>query len=227
MKLRYQVLAEFAIGFPLLLFLFFGVMQFLFIYMDHIIVKYAAFQAARSYVSSMDSDVTKLTNFDPKLDEVKGPVTAGDRAHLAVAMICTPLTFSGKPDVFLPLPDWFTLNSGQKVYWPGWSDNAKTGLKNIEDSWYTTNVRVMNNNQPTNPDARTVEVEVDHDLKLIFPIVGFMISGADTLFGSDYASLNNDLVAAFQKTYASSNYHRVTEKCVIPINKFSESLYEK
>lgn len=227
MKRRYQILAEFAIGFPLLLFLFFGVMQLLFIYLDHIIVKYAAFQAARSYVASMDTDVNTLATFDPILDEVKGPATVGDRAHLAAALICTPMTFKGLPDAYAPLPDWFTLKSGQKIYWPGWSNVATTGLKNLEDSWHTTNVRIIDDNQPSNPNAKAVVVEVDHDLKLIFPIVGFMIANASTLFGSDYDTVNADLAPQYQKNYANRSYHRVTEKCVIPINKFSESLYEK
>lgn len=227
MKRRYQILAEFAIGFPLLLFLFFGVMQILFIYLDHIVVKYAAFQAARSYASSMDTDVNTLATFAPLTDDVKGPSTAGDRAHLAAAMICTPMTFKGQPDSVPGLPGWFTLKGGQQIYWPGWSNNASTGLKNLEDAWYTTNVRVMNDNQPTNPSAKVVEVEVDHDLKLIFPIVGFMIANASTLFGSDYAKVNVGLAPQYQKTYSNESYHRVTEKCVMPINKFSESIYEK
>lgn len=227
MKRKYQILAEFAIGFPLLLFLFFGVMQLLFIYLDHIVVKYAAFHAARSYVATMDSDVNKLATFSPIVDEVKGPSSPADRAHLAAALICTPMTFQGKPDVTGPLPGWFTLKNGNQIYWPGWSNVATTGLKNLEDSWYTTNVRVMNDNQPTNPNATVVEVEVDHDLKLIFPIVGFMIANASSLFGTDYSTINADLAPQYQKTYDNRSYHRVTEKCVIPINKFSESIYEK
>jgi hypothetical protein len=226
-KKQYQILAEFAIGFPLLLFLFFGVMQLMFIYLDHIVVKKAAYDAARAYVSTMDSDVNTLATFDPKIDDVKGPSSISDRAHLAAALTCTPMTFKGLPDSTASLPVWFTLKSGQKIYWPGWSNNASTGLKNLEDSWYCTNVRVMNNNQPSNPNAKVVEVEVDHDLKLIFPIVGFMIANANKLFGSDYASINKDLAPEYQKNYSTANYHRVTEKCVIPINKFSESLYEK
>jgi hypothetical protein len=97
----------------------------------------------------------------------------------------------------------------------------------LEDAWHTTNVKIMNDNQPTNPNAKVVEVEVDHDLKLIFPIVGFMIANANSLFGSDYAVLNLGLAAQFHKNYTNGNYHRVTEKCVIPINKFSDTIYEK
>lgn len=227
MKRRYQILAEFAIGFPLLLFMFFGVMQLLFIYLDHMVVKYAAFQAARAYVASMDTDVNNLATFDPKLDAVKGPSSASDRAHLAVALICTPMTFKGRPDIYNPVPGWFTLSNGQKIYWPGWSNVATTGLKNLEDAWHTTNVRIMNDNQPTNPNAKMVEVEVDHDLKLIFPIVGFMIANANSIFGTDYDKINLPLAAQYQKNYSNENYHRVTEKCVIPINKFSDTLYEK
>ncbi len=227
MKRQYQILAEFAIGFPLLLFLFFGVMQLLFIYLDHIVVKYAAFQAARSYVASTDTELNTIAAFDQKSDDVKGPATAADRAHLAVALICTPMTFGGRPDVITPLPAWFELSAGKRIYWPGWSNNPSTGLKNLEDSWYTTSVRVIDNNEPSNPEAKVVEVEVDHDLKLIFPIVGFMIANANTLFGSDYGSINAGLPAKYIKNYSGGNFHRVTEKCVIPINKFSESLYEK
>ena len=41
-----------------------------------------------------------------------------------------------------------------------------------------------------------------------------------------YISTFNEL-GKYIKNYSGGNYHRVTEKCVIPINKFSDTLYEK
>ncbi|PCJ63249.1 MAG: hypothetical protein COA79_00140 [Planctomycetota bacterium] len=225
MRRRSQVMAEFAIGFPILLFLFFGAMQLIFIYLDHIVVKYAAFQAARAYVASSDFDVNDMAEYDPILDDVKGPSSNEDRAHLAAALICTPMTFRGKPDGAGALPDFFDIGGGKKIHWPGWT-GAKSNLNNLEDAWFTTNVRVINDNQPGNKLAKKVEIEVDHDLKLIFPLVGGMIEGASKLFGTDYASINADLDIKYQKTYSNERYHRVTEKCVIPINNFASSEYE-
>lgn len=227
MRRKYQILAEFAIGFPLLLFLFFGVMQLLFIYLDHMLVKYASFQAARAYLATLDSDVNKLDTFDPIVSNVQGPKTVEDRAHLAVAMVVTPMTFGGKPDAYSALPSWFTLDDGNKIYWPGWSEHSNTGLKNLEDAWHTTNVRIMNNNRPGNQNAKVVEVEVDHDLKLIFPLIGGVIVNTSKLFNSDYSAVNSSLAPEYKKTYSKGNYYRVTEKCVLPLTQFSESIYEK
>lgn len=227
MRRRYQILAEFAIGFPLLLFFFMGVMQLLFIYLDHVMVKYAAFQAARAYLATMDSDVNTLDTFAPVNSTVQGPQKVEDRAHLAAAMVVTPMTFSGKPDTYSVLPAWFTLNNGNKIYWPGWSDNANTGLKNLEDAWHTTNVRIIGNNEPTNPEAKVIELEVDHDLKLIFPLVGGIVVSANKIFNSDYDTINSGIAPEYQKNYAGRNYHRVTEKCVLPLTQFAESIYEK
>ncbi len=219
-------MAEFAIGFPILLLLFFGLLQLIFIYTDHIVVKYAAYKAARAYVATSDRDINKSASFDPLDGDISGPLTNDDRAHLAVAMIMTPMTFRGKPDLAPALPSWWDLSNGSQVRWPGWSGTNRSGLETLEDAWHCTNVRLIGNDRPDNPNGVRVTVEVDHDLKLIFPFVDFLFSGVQSLFGSDYDTINATLPAAFQKTYTGQKYYRVTERSVLPILSTVESKYE-
>jgi len=212
-------MVEFAIAFPMLMLLFFGTLQLVLIYIDHLVVKYAAFQAARSYIAHIHSNDGKIDIWDSLSDDdVLGPKSAEDKAHLAAAMICTPTTFSGEPDGYIEAPPaWYNLPGGGVVRWPGWSDGSYNPLDGLLLSLRKTQVElfdsdgeIMNADDLDDPSVNKVEVRVSHDLELIFPIVG-------ELFKTSHEDIFSSATFANKNTYDSSGtpHRRIMEKCTL------------
>ncbi len=140
---RGQAMVEFAIAFPLQLFITFGIMQLILLYVSALMVNYAAFRACRAAV---------VTNWDVNGD---GEVDAADmiaNARVAAQIVLAPLAGRSLEDA----------DRGPVVTIPGWGNE----LKNSDLSYAKALVHEVD---AENPYDITIVVEFDQEL--YFPLV--------------------------------------------------------
>lgn len=137
-----QAIAEFAFAFPLQLFIMFAIMQLALVYVAKQVVHYASYSAARSAMVAETSD------------------EAWRRARTAAALVCSPITgttVSGSGYSYEALTD-----PRAELSVPGWGRIPKSGISYHLKTYVSP---------PTFSGRGEVEVTVEHDYELIFPIV--------------------------------------------------------
>ncbi|MBI2191789.1 MAG: pilus assembly protein [Planctomycetes bacterium] len=179
-----QVTVEFALVFPIQLFLTLAVMQLAHMYMAKLVVNHSAFSAARAALA-----VTEGTDWQGLTWQDR----AGTEALLAAAMVCAPITgvdtdgMSSPPsstDV-LAIPGWGDVNSRDSY---GQDELARSDIAMKKTRVFLT--------EPADPQGlgSQVTVQVEHDFQLIFVPdpglldVGFKYSGGRLTLASGYAA---------------------------------------
>lgn len=182
---RGQAMVEFAIAFPLQLFITFGIMQMALLSVAELVTNYAAFRACRAAL---------VTNWDENLDGRKDGLDMQLNARKAAAMVLFPLAmpFSGANDA-----DSLTV--------PGWGK-----LKNSDSAFAKLKVYIDYNGSDTAPadvgEMQDLTVVVEWDQELIFPVVDSLFA---IIYGTAGRAQKGDDDKSFGKVdgdYNSSNY---------------------
>ncbi|HUU69998.1 MAG TPA: TadE family protein [Planctomycetota bacterium] len=169
---RAQALAEWAVVFPVQLFITLGVIQLALVLVARNVVSYSAHMAARA----------ELVGADP---------------HKAAAMICSPITWSAygerdvriepdfgltvkgqkEKDLLFPRPEWQgpmpdrntgVPSSSDDTVLPGWGTLDHSALALLKTHTYATSPRDSQNDY--------VEVQVLYEFELIIPAVNWVFS---------------------------------------------------
>lgn len=112
-------MVEFAIAFPLQLFITMGLMQLIMLYVSSLMVNYAAFRAARAAITA--SDTTSAT----------------EAAERTAQILLTPLSTNNG--------DGFEVTSEDRVYVPGWGWLKNSEYAAAKCNVYLTSTRPVNN----------------------------------------------------------------------------------
>ncbi len=144
-----QALVEFAVAFPLQLFLTFGIMQFALLQVSQLMVNYAAFKACRAAISSAAyvGDPDSGGTYDPLRD-----------ARSAAAVVLTPLAGTHI--------DSARLEGASPVTVPGWGQ-----LKGSDLALAKTLVTDLSAG-----DADNLRLVVEFEQELAFPVVDALYS---------------------------------------------------
>ena len=146
-----QALVEFAIAFPIQLIIVFTVIQLCYVYVGHILVQYAAFSAARTYIAAKNAEHLNESPWDAAVE----PETV---ARKAAAIICTPITGPTEG----PSPQ-------TPIRFPGWNHAS------LERSGIALDPNITFVEFDTSREGE-VSATVRYRMELVFPIARYLLN---------------------------------------------------
>lgn len=147
---RGQALVEFAIAFPMQLFITFGIMQMILLYVSTLLVNYASYRATRCAIVGTDRDLTGdgTVNHDDMIEN----------AHRAASIVLAPVT--GR---HIPVS---ALAESTKAEIPGWGELAFSDIAYAKSLVYEF--------EGDDPE-RDLTIVIEYDQELFFPVVDRML----------------------------------------------------
>lgn len=202
-----QALVEFAIAFPIQLIIVFTIIQLCYVYIGHMLVQYAAFSAARTYISVKNAEIMEESPWE---DET---LTPEELARKAAAIICTPITGP------TPGPD-----EREPINFPGWNHNSlrRSGIA------MDPNITLVEIDDTLNGE---ITATVKYRMELVLPIACWllndMIKGGEAqelvrieeaypLVGSNPADKPDAGYLLDDNDYGNVPRREIVESCTIP-----------
>lgn len=179
-------MVEFAVAFPLQLFIAFGIIQLILLYVSNMMVNYAAYQATRAAIVT-SGDV----NGDGDLDHDD----VIENAHIAASVVLAPLAGHAL--------DPEDRDETKRLRIPGWGN-----LRGSEVAYAKTLVHELDNDDPESD----ITLVVEFDQQLVFPLVdrifAVFLKDADEeeermVFGMEDAAFESQAYANREPVYGT------------------------
>jgi hypothetical protein len=194
---RGQAMVEFAIVFPIQLFLTLAALQLAHFMIAKLVVNHAAYASARAALvirEGVDSDGNDWQ------------ARASDAINRAAITICSPITGASPPPADLPAQD-------PTLTVPGWDPLNQDWITRSNIAEKKTRVTIL---EPTLPGGHgtTVRVAVEHDFEVIFLPDSTLLS----LWGNLSANNQNQVPLMTGNRYGTAPHVTLRETCTLARN---------